>query len=184
MCPHKQRLMVKQCCWSVLILCPSDLEVSWENKPQYSFQSSLWLQISIFKGITLHGFSPYLLFDIYWKVFKHAECNWTQNSRRDGKNRCHIKIQLEIENLSNTDWLKCHSCGYDFICLYPLFYGYHFPPSIPHAALQQYSNTPLYSPECQHIRRLWKKKKKKKKKKRKRSFHGVQSLWSKLCVLE
>ncbi len=160
--------------------CPSDLEVSWENKPQYSFQSSLWLQISIFKGITVHGFSPYLLFDIYWKVFKHAECNWIQNSRRDGKNRCHIKIQLEIENLSNTDWLKCHSCGYDFICLYPLFYGYHFPPSIPHAALQQYSNTPLYSPECQHIRRLGRKK----KKKIKSSFHGVQSLWSKLCVLE
>lgn len=45
--------------------------------------------------------------------------------RRDGEKHCHIDIQREIENLSNTDQLKCHSCGYDFICLYPLFSVYH-----------------------------------------------------------
>lgn len=77
--------------------------------------------------------------------------------RGDGEKHCHIDIQREIENLSNTDQLKCHSCGYDFICLYPLFSGHHLPP-IPHVALQQYSNTPLYSPECQHIRRMKKRR--------------------------
>ncbi len=74
MCPQRQRQAVGLVCADSQ--CSSDLEASWEHKPQYSFQSNLWLQISIFKGITVHCFPPYLLFDIYWKVFKHAECNW------------------------------------------------------------------------------------------------------------
>lgn len=43
----------------------SDLKVSLEHKLQYFFQSSLWLQISSFKGITAYSIPPYLPFDIY-----------------------------------------------------------------------------------------------------------------------
>lgn len=152
--------------------CSSDLEGSWDRKPQYSFQSTCdsespssresWCMAShLIYFLTFTGRFSNMQNVIEYKI-----------PRRDGEKHCHIKIKPEIENLCNTDRLKCHSCGYDFICLYPLFSGYHLPPSIPHVALQGYSNTPLYSPECQHIRRM-----------QKRSFMEYMiSLISFMCV--
>lgn len=71
-------------------------------------------------------------------------------SRRDVQNGDRDTVRY----LGNTAQLKCHSCGYDFICLYLLFSGYHSPPSIPDVSQQRYSNSPLYNPKCQCIKKF------------------------------
>ncbi len=55
-------------------------------------------------------------------------------------------------------------------------------PSIPHVALEQYSNTPLYSPECQHIRRLGGEEKKRKEEEKKYFPWSTISLIKCMCA--